>query len=81
MEKTAREWLMELKPEHRDLAIKNVNKLKTYPKIFLNNKYDSLHFTLIGAFAWINSKQGHEYWSEIYSQIFSNTYYDEEAKS
>lgn len=81
MEKTAREWLMELKPEHRDLAIENVEKLKKDSEKFLNNKYDSLYFTLMGAFAWINSKQGHEYWSEIYHKIKSNTYYDEEAKS
>ena len=81
MEKTAREWLMELKPEHRDLAFENVEKLKRNSEDFLNYNRKSLNDSLISAFYWRQTKEGHEFWHKIYNQIESNTYYDEEAKS
>jgi hypothetical protein len=81
MEKTAREWLMELKPEHRDLAIENVEKIKINSGGFLNHKRKSLKDALLSSFIWIHSIEGYEYWLEIYHKLESNTYYDEEAKS
>jgi hypothetical protein len=43
MEKTAIEWLMELKPEHRYLAIENVlREGKEDGTDFINIKYNSL---------------------------------------
>jgi hypothetical protein len=81
MEKTAREWLMELKPEHRDLAIDNVEKLNRAPESFFSEKYKYLHTTLLGAFPWVESPQKGLFWSKIANQLIKNTYYDEEAKS
>jgi len=49
MEKTAREWLMELKPEHRDLAIEGFEKFNITEK---DKKFTSLGFALRLSFSW-----------------------------
>jgi hypothetical protein len=81
MEKTAREWLMELKPEHRDLAISNAEKWNVYPEFVFNHKCESLHRALIRSFSWEHCEKGFDFWEEIWNKLKSNTYYDEEAKS
>ena len=78
MEKTAREWLMELKPEHRDLAIENVEKQN---ERFLELKFTQLEKVLRITFNWSKTKEGIEFWRQISNDLHSNTYYDEEAKS
>jgi len=79
MEKTAREWLMELKPEHRDLAIENAKK---QDEKFLDIRFKkTIEQVLICSFTWNESKQGFKFWNNIHNQLITNTYYDEEAKS
>jgi hypothetical protein len=82
MEKTAREWLMELKPEHRYLAIENVlREDKEDGTDFINVKKNSLIDSVSESFVWCFSTQGFVFWYNIHSQLIKNTYYDEEAKS
>jgi hypothetical protein len=82
MEKTAREWLMELKPEHRDLAIENVlREGKEDGTDFINIKYNSLIDSVSESFVWCFSTQGFDFWRKISDDLCLNTYYDEEAKS
>jgi hypothetical protein len=80
MEKTAREWLMELKPEHRDLAIESV-KAQYEKENYLNNNFKSIHESLIAVLYWNDTNEGFKFWNDIYNKLKSNTYYDEEAKS
>ena len=75
MEKTVREWLMELKPEHRDLAIKNMDDKD------LERVEKDLSEALFNAFQWYKSNEGHNFWETIWYELRINTYYDEEAKS
>jgi hypothetical protein len=78
MEKTAREWIMELNPEHRDLAIENVEKQN---EKFLELKFTQLEKVLRIGFNWSKTKEGFDFWRKISNDLCLNTYYDEEAKS
>jgi hypothetical protein len=74
--KTIKEWLEELKPEHRELSIKNAVELSRSPTILLATHEESLSEAIAGAFAWNKTQQGHDYWEEIYFEILEGTYYD-----
>lgn len=72
---------MELKPEHRDLAIENVEKLNTNPEDVFSDNYESLHTAIMCSFLFSETKEGFDFWRKISNDLLSNTYYDEEAKS
>jgi hypothetical protein len=75
MTKTIREHLLDLKPEHRDAALTNME-----PSGMINKALD-LQSALSMAFTWSPSSQKYNYWNDIKNQIIDGTYHFTEAES
>jgi hypothetical protein len=73
MSKTTRQWLSQLKDEHRDLAIANAD-----PAHIDNLPIEggTLSAVLSFAFNWSDSPEGHSFWSNIHNKLLSDTYFD-----
>lgn len=61
---------MQLKDEHRDLALANIFEGES------NYTYKSLKEAIYFGCKWHTSPQGEDYWCEIHDQITDGTYYD-----
>ena len=71
MKKTAKQWLMGLKDEHRNMAIANMEEGAE------NDEYSCLSMALsMSCHVWRNTPQGYDFWREIFEQISSGTYFD-----
>lgn len=70
MKKTAKQWLMSLKDEHRDLALANMFEGAGY------EIYETLEDALYFACRWAGSPQGEDFWCDIHNQIDAGTYFD-----
>lgn len=71
MEKTRMQWFEEAKAngaEWVDAAIRNAT-LEPLGEGRIYIKKTSLSSALSGAFVWITSPEGHEYWETIYQKI------------
>lgn len=56
------EWFKKLPPGYRERAIK---------RTVWNDPKDSLENALIGAFGWALTKEGHNFWSDLYKNLNS----------
>ena len=65
--KSAREWIKQLKPEHRDLAFWSLEDSDT--------TYSNLADALFGAFDWSKTPQGDTYWNGMYKSLVAGTYH------
>ena len=65
--KSAREWIKQLKPEHRDLAFWSLEDSDT--------TYSNLADALFGAFDWSDTPQGDTYWNGMYKSLVAGTYH------
>jgi len=75
MTKTAREWIKQLKPDHRDLAFWSLDES--------DEVYSNLADALFCAFDWSATPQGDTYWSGIFNALEAGTYHftaDESAE-
>jgi len=70
MKKTAKEWLMSLKDEHRDLALANMFERED------DTIYHTLQDALYHQCKWDTSPQGEDFWGDIYDQLEAGTYFD-----
>lgn len=70
MKKTTKQWLNQLKDEHRDLAISNM--FEGLEGEESESLADALYF---GCF-WSKSPQGEDFWGEIHDQLEAGTYFD-----
>ena len=75
MHKTIREHLLDLKPEHRDAALTNMEPDG------MTHKALNLPSALSLAFSWDVSPEEHHYWSDIRKDIIDGTYHFTEADS
>lgn len=69
MKKTAKQWLMSLKDEHRDLALANMFEDAG------DEIHESLEDALYFACRWGESPQD-DFWCDIHDQIEAGTYFD-----
>lgn len=60
--KTVKEWLEELPEPYRNKALHN---MKHPNKCIVTNIKDAI----MGAFVWSESKEGHDYWDNLYSSL------------
>ena len=73
--KSAREWIKQLKPEHRDLAFWSLEDS--------DGTYSNLADALFYAFAWSKTPQGYNYWNGMHYSLTAGTYHftaDESAE-
>ena len=75
MIKTIREHLLDLKPEHRDAALTNMEPDG------MTHREPNLQSALSLAFAWTDSPEGNTYWSDIRNDLIDGTYHFTEAES
>lgn len=61
--KTIRDWLEELPEPYKTQAIDNA------PENNLKCQDDSLHEALAGAFFWSYTKEGYDYWDNLYTKL------------
>ena len=67
MQLTAREWIeLIADPEIREKALANIDN-PAITGIYLNEKLTSVNYAISYAFRWENSKEGHEYWDNLYN--------------
>lgn len=62
MEKPIRKWLHELPEPIRTRALKNMRDIKK--DVVLTSISDAI----IGAFDWDSTKQGYDYWNDLYNK-------------
>lgn len=66
--KTIKEWLSELPEPHKTEAIEEAERLSPDT---LNHITLSLSDTILKMFLWVDSKQGTEYWDNVYMHSIS----------
>jgi hypothetical protein len=76
MEKTRRELLMELKPEHAQLAIQNVLNEEDSEYLDSIGMTQDLRMLLNMVFIWHETPEGHDFWKAIEDEIIEGTYHD-----
>jgi hypothetical protein len=76
--KTRRELLMELKPEHAQLAIQNAMIQNEEDPDYLDDfgMTQDLRIQLCMAFTWDETPEGHYFWQAIEDKIIEGTYHD-----
>ena len=71
MKRKAKDWLMQLKDEHRDMAIANLEEGAE------SDEYRSLSNALAMACRWWRvMPHGYDYWREIHDSLENGTYFD-----
>ena len=70
MEKTAYQWLLSLKDEHRDLAICNL--FDDCEEAITDSLEDAIYYYC----KWKPSPQGEDFWCKIHQDIVDGTYFD-----
>lgn len=60
MRKTIKEWLQELPPGYRQLALKNMEEERQ------EHQADSMHDAINSAFTWVKTKQGLKFWDKVH---------------
>lgn len=67
--KTLKEWLEELPTEVKEKALNNVYKLNINPELALRYREESLKSAIMGAFIWMETEEGNDYWYNIYKEL------------
>lgn len=68
---TGHKLLLKLTNGQRKKFILNIIRIHgtEKSKLILERKYQGVHSLMNGAFAWINSAEGMEYWTKAYQNV------------